>query len=533
MPLSPTLERAIDALKQKGSKLTCDWLLSDASDARVTTAHARDGSLIFVVGSLSQDSRISPQDDWKKYILKRIPPGFTGNIYLFGLGSPTLPTLLLEKYKVIAFEPDPAVARQFLSEVEISPAISDGSLRLLSPWELRETEEKPLSPFLLTHLPSQRRHPAAYELFKNFLRPIPKLPQEPLRLLIIPPFSGGSLSMGQFLQNAAQTLKLNSHLLDWPQELLLASKELAEKPHILELSDSAKKAPALFASALEYTLEALEKFKPHLTLALAQAPLDLKALSRLKESNPENQLAFWFVEDYRRFTYINEIAQAYDLVFHIQGNLLEPQLRNWGMRRAYYLPLAADDGIFKPQKSPDRYLTRISFMGAAYPNRLKIFEELALNLPRTIIKNEDFRIFGSGWNQASPSLKKYLFDKGRRVTLEETAWIYAGTEINLNIHSGEGKGFCPLSQFVNPRTFEIASTGAFQIVDQRPLLSDLFSSKELAIAQEPENLLELVEYYLEKEELRRKIGQAARERVQKEHLYSHRLENIIKLAFTN
>jgi spore maturation protein CgeB len=256
-------------------------------------------------------------------------------------------------------------------------------------------------------------------------------------------------------------------------------------------------------------------------------------VDELKDACPEACAAFWFAEDIRRFGYAASTAAAWDLFLHIQGGLPAPLLRDWGVRKAAYLPVCADADFFAP-RAPDpsgRYSARVSFMGAAYPNRARILADLGRELLRRGLGEGDFRIFGSGWDRAPGAGGLALFEGGRRVSPEETALVFAGGEVNLNIHSGPGEGFDPGSLFVNPRTFELAAAGAFQICDPRPLMAGLFGPTEIPSAPSPEALPDLVMDWLARPEDMATSAAAARRRVLAAHLYRHRLDAVLKLAF--
>ena len=59
--------------------------------------------------------------------------------------------------------------------------------------------------------------------------------------------------------------------------------------------------------------------------------------------------------------------------------------------------------------------------------------------------------------------------------------IYNASKININLHSSlQTTDLVSRGDFVNPRTFELAAAGAFQLVDERSLLGELFGADELA-----------------------------------------------------
>jgi spore maturation protein CgeB len=84
--------------------------------------------------------------------------------------------------------------------------------------------------------------------------------------------------------------------------------------------------------------------------------------------------------------------------------------------------------------------------------------------------------------------------------------------------------------FVNPRTFEIASCGAFQLVDKRELLPELFTDDELAVFDSMDELKEKIVWYKTRPEERKGLADRARERVLREHTYAARMRLLLDFA---
>ncbi|MDR1039105.1 MAG: glycosyltransferase [Deltaproteobacteria bacterium] len=538
------LDAAREALIAIGDRATSDWLILTDGQPEVGIVLAADGAIALTCGGLLQDSRTAPRSLAQVELTRALPEGYASEASLFGLGSPALTELLLEKTgKLTALEPAASVARAFLGLRDHSFDIRSGKLRLISPWSFANGIVAPLSPLAVVHQASRRRDPAMCRAFTDLVRGrLAKGPasDEPVRLLIVPPFSGGTLSMAGFLAKAADELGSMGKLVVWPMELAVEAESLRARPTTACVRGESSEAPELavpprpagfFRKCATSLAGQAADFRPHLILALAQAPLDESGVETLKDACPDACVAFWFVEDFQRFTYVRGIAAAWDLFLHIQGRFMDRTLRDWGVRKAAYLPPCADADFFKPREAPAHYKAQVSFMGAAYPNRLRILGDLDRTLGLAGLTADNFKIFGSGWEAAGPGLKARLFDGGRRMTAEETALVYAGGEVNLNIHSGPGEGFDPGSGFVNPRTFELAATGAFQLCDPRPLMEGLFSNEEIAVVPSPEDLPEFVLDWLARPTDRARAGAAARIRTLAAHLYRHRLEAAFRIAF--
>jgi spore maturation protein CgeB len=277
----------------------------------------------------------------------------------------------------------------------------------------------------------------------------------------------------------------------------------------------------------EYLTFVAEAERPDLLLALAQAPLDRRTLNRIIALGIKT--AFWFVEDYRTFGYFREVATTYDVFFHIQGRAMEDELQRLGVRQFFYLPLAADPDWFRRITDADLlapYKTDLSFMGAGYPNRRAAFSRLL---------DYDFKIWGTDWDLTT-DVGRRVQDRGRRIPTQETVLIYNAAKINLNLHSSVfTAGIDSQGGFINPRTFEIAACGAFQLVDQRdPLSSHFHIGKDLAAFTDLADLRRSIDFYLQADERREEMAALARARVLAEHTYRHRMETLLEaVAKTN
>jgi spore maturation protein CgeB len=105
----------------------------------------------------------------------------------------------------------------------------------------------------------------------------------------------------------------------------------------------------------------------------------------------------------------------------------------------------------------------------------------------------------------------------------ELPGVYQATRVNFNCTSLQMK------QAVNQRVFDVPARGRFVLTDARPQLDGLFEpGLESATYGSPEEIPELVRFYLDNPEARRKIARAARRRVLAEHTYVHRLRTLLQ-----
>ena len=341
-----------------------------------------------------------------------------------------------------------------------------------------------------------------------------------LRILVVLPLYGGSLPIGRYVTSA---LKGDGHLVEvfeapdfYPAyESLDNLKVTTDRLDYLQNSFLNVLSQSILAKA--------ETFEPDMVLCMAQAPLNRQALKRLRRDGVTT--AMWFVEDSNLFTYWKGFAPLYDVFAVIQKGQFLNDLELIGQPNGLYLPLAADPDFHKPvDLSPveqRKFGSEISFMGAGYPNRRVAFRELV---------SRDFKIWGNEWD-GDHVLAPLLQLKGTRVTPEECVKIFNATKINLNLHSSvQVEELVTCGDFVNPRTFELAACGAFQLVDERSLMAESFAKDELATFTSITELLEKIDYYSANPAERDQYSSKARERVLRDHTYAHRMKTLLEFT---
>jgi spore maturation protein CgeB len=151
------------------------------------------------------------------------------------------------------------------------------------------------------------------------------------RILVVLPMYGGSLPIGRYCTNALREL---GHVV----EVFEAPAFYGSFAALKELRVGTDRLDYLENSFLQVVSQAIlakvEFFAPDLVLALAQAPLSLQALKRLRRDQVAT--AMWFVEDYEVFTYWQTFAPYYDLFAIIQKGAFPEQLGQIGQQNSLY-----------------------------------------------------------------------------------------------------------------------------------------------------------------------------------------------------
>jgi spore maturation protein CgeB len=112
--------------------------------------------------------------------------------------------------------------------------------------------------------------------------------------------------------------------------------------------------------------------------------------------------------------------------------------------------------------------------------------------------------------------------QGEGVYHHDKVKAFRGASIVINnLHYGEIWG-------LNARAFEVAGAGAFQMVDWRPGLGQLFDDgKELVSFSSMSDLKQKIDYWLPRHDERHAIAQAGMQRAHAEHTYTLRLQLLL------
>jgi len=511
-----TFRKNISALRVRNPELSS--VITDAMySSSLEIQQAASGEVTLVVDGKLLHSKYDPvaeAETWAEYNLKEAESAVTVYILGFGLGYhvDALRRKIRGRTKIVVVEPAVEILAAAFRTIDLSRLL--GRIEIVTGIDFR-ISGRGLS--VLEHFPSVSLNPELFGKVKKRLRASARISRG-LKILVVSPVYGGSHPMAGYCSAALRRMGHDSELLDFGRfsDALFFSREIAgsgERYSVMieRLSD--------FLS--EAVLSRCYSSRPDLILALAQAPLAPWCVKEIRKLGIYT--AFWFVEDFRVMGYWRHTAHLYDHFFTIQRGEFFEELKRSGVANFAFLPPAADPDLHRPVKlkmdERDYYGSDVSFVGAGYYNRRHFFKGLV---------DMDLKIWGSDWDN-EPALADFIQREGRRVSPEESAMIFNATKININLHSSTyHKGVNPFGDFVNPRTFEIASCGAFQLVDRRADLDTLFRENEEIVSFEGmEDLRDKIHYYLENSDERMKIDAQSRLRILRDHTYDARMQQML------
>lgn len=262
-------------------------------------------------------------------------------------------------------------------------------------------------------------------------------------------------------------------------------------------------------------LQKIKRFKPDFMLVDSGNSISPDILKTIKEQI-KIPIANWLLDDpvhHQNWKNVTKSFSLYDCIFVFDPYYV-PEFIKLGAKRVEYLPPACDMEIHRDAGPGLGEKRDLCFVGTITPSRAEILSRLS---------DLDLNIWT--WNPGSlpKRLRSQKYYKGK-VWGEEISRIYNSSKIAINIHH-------PQSMWgTNLRTFEIASSGAFQLVDFKKELANLFKiGEELVCYNNTEELIELIKYYLNKPEKRIEIALKAQKRAQSEHTYIHRFTRMLSV----
>lgn len=83
------------------------------------------------------------------------------------------------------------------------------------------------------------------------------------------------------------------------------------------------------------------------------------------------------------------------------------------------------------------------------------------------------------------------------------------------------------SSVIAERAFQIIQSGGFCISDDNKLMREFFAEDEIPMCQTKEEFKEKIDYYIENPDGRLPFMKKAKERIEREHLYTHRIKDLL------
>ena len=553
-------------------------------DLEVQAARTGRPSLIWRAkqGEISLHSRFDPEKEGAG--LARGLEDATDRVLVvlgLGLGYHLMSALenLPPETPVVAVEAEVAVFKAAVQTMDLTPILDRPNLELLvgaDPAEVlravnqRREEAGRSGLTIFCHPPSLRARPDYYgplkdQLASNIQGPLERrlrykrLKTDRLKVIIF--------NTGYFLM----------------REISEGLSRLGHEARFLNLP----KAERGDEDSIRRLLEALADFKPDFLLAVNHLGFDEAGILTDLLTRLEMPYASWFVDSPLLILGENGRNRSEFCSVFLWDDDYSDELARLGYERVYYLPLAADESIFKPNGAgPGHWGMGVSFVGDSmtrpvedYIKKLNIapedlprvdraarlFIESPDRTPRRILERGGFwndsrygsmdaawrlkleglvtwwatRIYRLELIRAMASFKPVVAgDSGWDRLLDEAYFkcrapldyyeelpgFYGDSAVNLNATSLQMK------TGLNQRVFDVPASGSFLLTDYRRQLENLFEpGREAIVYHSPEEARDLAGFYLANEMERQAVVNRARARVLAEHTYTRRLARMIRL----
>jgi len=246
----------------------------------------------------------------------------------------------------------------------------------------------------------------------------------------------------------------------------------------------------------------------------------------------------WFADDHWRFVNFSKYWAPLFSYFSTTDSDSYEKYKKMGLKNAIKTQWACNDYQYK--KTGNEIKHDITFIGQAHGKRKNLIG---------FIKRRGFDVstWGSGWESG-------------RIDQEEMIKTFGESKINLNFTASSGtwnrKNIAKIFlnrraddsyQINNPlnwvnnivslvqkkknqikgRNFEIPGSGGFLLTEYVDGLEECYKDKkEVVFFKSKDELVEKIEYYLDKDDLRNEVAKRGYERTQREHTYSKRFEDI-------
>lgn len=164
----------------------------------------------------------------------------------------------------------------------------------------------------------------------------------------------------------------------------------------------------------------------------------------------------------------------------------------------HHLPPACDPDVHRPVDSDPAEACDVLMVGTGWPERQALLSEMDWS-------GIHLRLIGP-WPFMQPDSPLKRFHEDKCVNNDQLPTLYASAKICLNFHRAHGE-----AESLNPRCYEVASCGAFQLSDRRASLGEIFD-ESVPTFRNASDLEGQIRYYLAHEQARRTLAIAARSR---------------------
>lgn len=265
----------------------------------------------------------------------------------------------------------------------------------------------------------------------------------------------------------------------------------------------------------------LNKTKYDMFLNFNNKNIRKELLMSMKEKFPEMKLVDVFYDNPFFYNNVMNSIDLYD-TFYVKDEYFERELRKMGYKNVKYMLHAYSsdyteivDKSALNFKDVNHYSADVSFIGSLYPQRTKILEQ---------IKIRNIKLWGkSVWNSVDKNSWLMAHRMKEIVINKQMSKVIGLTKVNMNTHNYQND-----IESTNNRTFDTLGSGGFLLTDYKPTIDKYFViGKELMTFTHPEEMNEMIKYYIDSDEDRKEIALRGYNRVNNQHTFYNRTQQIL------
>ncbi len=235
-------------------------------------------------------------------------------------------------------------------------------------------------------------------------------------------------------------------------------------------------------------------------------------------------MALWTFDDpYERYRTV-PISPLFDLVYTNDTG----SVQSYGPGAKHLALGASPTQHFRDIITNDaEYKYDVSFIGSAWPNRVRFLRGLMQRLPD--LKTRIVLAYNPHLPKCYLDLPSSSYIGG--VSQRDFVDIYRKSRVTLTLHRDFAGGPKDLSaKTPGPRLFETALAGGFQLIDanETPVEAYYSPGKEVDVFKDLDHCVDLIKTYLSDPDTRISMVQNAQDRTKTEHLYANRIDTILQ-----
>lgn len=266
-----------------------------------------------------------------------------------------------------------------------------------------------------------------------------------------------------------------------------------------------------------YIREQFDHMQPELVFILNSDNLLPTTLDYFRQTS---NVIIWLFDSVKRFPVVLENLSHVDHVFCYEQSDI-PYIQEQVGITAQFLPQAVDETLYHPTSDKKQFV--LSFAGDIWQSKRR--QTILQHIVKRY-RHLPIRIWGiykpwykGFWRWLTRERRDIYMN--RNTTAEVLNDTYNQSRIVLNIHGEQQKNGA------NPKVYEIAAAGSYQICDANPYVESLFKNGEVGLYHNEEELYTLIDYALTHDMSAQ--ANAAYQIVTTQHTFTHRIHQMLQI----